>query len=339
MLERVLIVGLGSIGRRHARLVRELVPQVRITALRHRDHTFDSEPGIDRCVATLDAALQLQPQAAVIANPASMHMEAATPLARAGVHLLIEKPIAATLPGVAELIETCRAKRVVLMTGYNLRFLLSLRRFRELLQQRRIGRVLSVRAEIGQFLPGWRPDADYRRSVSAQAALGGGALLELSHEIDYLRWLFGEVQWVSAVQSRQSDLEIDVEDTVHLTLGFMARSPEKPLVAALSMDFIRHDTTRTCTAIGEAGSLRWNALEGTVELFEPGASGWHTLFAHKHQRDDSYLGEWREFLASIDAGRTPEVSGDDGLAVLRIIEAARRSSATASVARVEQVPS
>jgi len=334
MLERLLIVGLGSIGRRHARLIRELMPGVRITALRHQDQA-DSEPGIDQCVTTVEAALQLRPQAAVIANPASKHVEVAMPLARAGVHLLIEKPIASDVAGVAELIETCRTNSVVLMTGYNLRFLPSLRRFRELLQQQRIGRVLSVRAEIGQFLPSWRPDADYRQSVSAKAELGGGVLLELSHEIDYLRWLFGEVEWVSAVQRRQSDLQIDVEDTAHLILGFVKDQAPTSVVAALTMDFIRHDTTRTCTAIGAAGSLRWNALEGTVDVFEAGAKSWQTLFTHRHQRDDSYLAEWKEFLESINLGRAPAVSGSDGLAVLAVIAAARRSSATGSVVPVE----
>ena len=82
------------------------------------------------------------------------------------------------------------------MTAYNLRFLPSLQAYRERIQFGVIGKVLSVRCEIGQYLPSWRPGSDYRQAVSASRALGGGALLELSHEIDYLRWIFGEVAWV-----------------------------------------------------------------------------------------------------------------------------------------------
>jgi predicted dehydrogenase len=336
MLERLLIVGLGSIGTRHARLVRELVPEVRIAAWRHGQARHTPGAGIELCVTSLEAALQFRPQAALIANPASMHIDAALPLARAGVHLLIEKPISSSAARVSELIETCAAQGLMLMTGYNLRFLPSLQRFRELLKQNRVGRVLSVRAEIGQFLPGWRPDTDYRETVSAKVALGGGVLLELSHEIDYLRWLFGEVEWVSAVQRKQSALEIDVDDTAHLILGFAHDAGARPLVAALNMDFIRHDTTRCCTVIGETGSLRWNALTGTVEIFEQGGAAWQTLFTHQHQRDDSYLAQWRHFLACIAGSDVPLVSGQDGLAALRIIEAARRSSASGAVARIEQ---
>ena len=333
-----MIVGLGSIGRRHARLARSLVPDSQIAVLRHRGCPDSNEPGIDRCFTNMAAAIEFRPQIAVIANPASHHLEAALDLARAGVHLLLEKPVAASVRGVSELLEVCGARGLILLVGYNLRFMPSLIRFRELLKERRVGRVLSVRAEVGQYLPSWRPGSDYRKTVSANAALGGGVLLEVSHEIDYLRWVFGEVEWVSAIQRKQSGLEIDVEDTAHLLMGFAEEPETRPVIAALSMDFVRHDTTRNCTAIGETGSLRWNALAGTVEVFERGADAWECLFTHQPQRDESYLAEWRHFLHCISDGGIPNISGDDGLAVLRIIEAARRSSDTGAVVRLVGEP-
>lgn len=336
MLERLLIVGLGSIGTRHAKLARELIPEAKIAVLRHRSCQDLPDIGIDCCFTNVEEALQFQPQAAVIANPASFHLDVALPLARAGIHLLIEKPIAVDAKKVLELIEVCRSNRTILMVGYNLRFLRSLQQFREILEEKRVGRVLSVRSEIGQFLPSWRPSLDYRETVSAQAALGGGVLLELSHEIDYLRWLFGEVEWVSAVRCRQSSLEIDVEDTAHLILGFTHELGTVPVIASLNMDFVRHDTTRNCTIIGETGSLRWNALAGTVELFEQGGNAWQTLFTHKPQRDDSYIAEWNHFLACITDGSPPLISGQDGLAVIRIIEAAHRSSTIGAVVSIKQ---
>lgn len=335
MLERLLIVGLGSIGSRHVRLARELVPGGQIVVLRHRSCQDVQSIGIDDCVTSLAEALKFRPQAAVIANPATHHLDVALLLAQAGVHLLIEKPISSSTQGVPELIDVCQAQGITLMTGYNMRFLPSLQRFRELLEEKRGGRVLSVRAEVGQYLPSWRPSSDYRQTVSAKAALGGGVLLELSHEIDYLRWLFGEVAWVNAIQRKQSDLEIDVEDTAHLILGFAHETGDVPVIAALDMDFIRHDTTRTCTVIGETASLRWNALAGTVEIFEQGGSAWQTIYTHQSQRDDSYLAEWRHFLACITDGGPPIISGHDGLAVLRVIEAARHSSTTGAVVPIK----
>lgn len=335
MLDRLLIVGLGSIGTRHARVAREVVPGLEIIAWR-RPSSGPGPTGIDRCVTSLEAALECRPQAAVVASPASRHLAAALPLAKAGVHLLVEKPIASSADGVADLIDACERQGVTLMTGYNLRFLPSLVRLRSLLREGRVGRVLSVRAEIGQFLPSWRPGADYRDTVSAKAELGGGVLLELSHEIDYLNWLFGSVEWVSAITRRQSDLEIDVEDTAHLTLGFASSAQDRPVVAALSMDFIRHDTTRTCTVIGEQGTLRWNALAGTVEAFAPGAEDWETLFSHPASRDESYLAEWQHFLSCIQTGERPLASGADGLAAIRVVDAARQSAFTGEVVTLER---
>ena len=181
MAGHVLIVGLGSIGKRHARVIKQLRPEWETVALR-RQVPVEPLENIDHCVASLDEALQLNPGIAVIANPASHHVATAVPLAEAGVHLLVEKPLSSMAGDVPALLDACRRNRVVLMTAYNMRFLPSLQRFRQWVHEGRVGQVLSVRSEVGQYLPSWRPGGDYRENVSAQAALGGGALLELSHE-------------------------------------------------------------------------------------------------------------------------------------------------------------
>lgn len=327
MINRVLIVALGSIGKRHLRLARELLPAADIRVLRHQvDNAVPN--GASGCLPTIEAAIAFAPQIAVISSPATHHIKTAQALAKAGVHLLIEKPLSASLDGVAQLLETCHRQGTALLTGYNLRFLPSLQRFRDLLGEQAVGRVLSVRCEVGQYLPAWRPDSDYRLSVSARRELGGGALLELSHELDYLRWIFGDVDWVRATLSRQSSLSLDVEDTAHLTLGFVPAPDGNRLIGAVSLDFVRQDTTRLCTAIGENGSLRWNGLTGGVELYEVGAMGWRELFSFPHQRDDSYMAEWRNFIDCVNGQKTPLITGEDGLNVLQIIEAARQSAAS-----------
>jgi predicted dehydrogenase len=337
LINRVLIVGLGSIGKRHLRLARELLPDADIRVLRHQECISVPEHA-NGCFSSLSQAISFAPQLAVIASPSTFHMNSAQPLAQAGVHLLIEKPLSASLAGVPQLLEACREQGTILLTGYNLRFLPSLQRFRDLLGECVIGRVLSVRCEIGQYLPSWRPDSDYRQGVSARRELGGGALLELSHELDYLRWIFGEVDWVKATLSRQSGLEVDVEDTAHLTLGFAAAADGSQLIGTVNLDFVRHDTTRLCTAIGENGSLRWNGLTGGVALYAAGAKEWRELFSHPHQRDDSYLAEWQNFINCVTENRTPLITGEDGLKVLQIIEAARISAASGGQVAVARMP-
>jgi predicted dehydrogenase len=327
LIERLLIVGYGSIGQRHLRIARELLPKTDIRVLRHQKYESIPEHA-NGCMSSLDEALAFAPQAAVIASPSTFHMKTAQPLAEAGAHLMVEKPLAASLEGVEQLLSTCAMRKLVLMTAYNLRFVRSLQKYRQLIQSGRIGRVISVRCEIGQYLPTWRPGSDYRLGVSASRKLGGGALLELSHEIDYLRWIFGEVAWVQANLSSQGVLEIDVEDTAHLILGFEVDSRGHNLIANLSMDFVRQDTSRQCNAIGEQGSLRWNGLTGVVELFSAGGTEWKQEFSYTLTRDESYVLEWQHFLNCIRSGSTPLISGQDGLATLKIIEAARLSAAT-----------
>lgn len=336
MIKRILIVGFGSIGKRHLHLARKLLPDADIRVLRHQKTDLIPQYA-NGCLFSLEQAISFAPQIAIIASPATFHIAVAEALASAGVHLLVEKPLSVTVDGVCDLLEICQAQKLVLMTGYNLRFLPSLQRFHELMNEKVIGKVFSVRCEIGQYLPSWRPDSDYRQGVSARQELGGGALLELSHELDYLRWIFGEVVWVKATLGRQSNLEVDVEDTAHLTLGFASVYHDNQLIATANLDFIRHDTTRLCTAIGEKGSLRWNGLTGEVELFEARAKEWKKLFQHQHQRDESYLAEWQHFIDCVSAHKSPMITGEDGLKVLQIIEAARKSSTSGCKVQVEKM--
>jgi predicted dehydrogenase len=303
-------------------LARELLPDSKIAVLRRKIELVIPEDA-DYIFSTMAEVVDFLPQLAIIANPAKFHLSAAIPLAKAGVNLLIEKPLSSSIKGTAELLDACQKTKAVLAIGYNLRFLLSLQKFKSVLDDKMIGDVWSVRCEIGQFLPSWRPYSDYRQGVSAQHALGGGVLLELSHEIDYLLWIFGEVEWVQAVLAQQSDLEIDVEDSAHLIMGFFEKDRQKQIVATVNLDFIRQDTSRLCTAIGKLGSLRWNGIQGTVEFWAIGDTGWKEIYKHQEKRDQSYLAEWRNVIHSIEKGDPPMIGGEDGLKVMQIIEAAR----------------
>jgi predicted dehydrogenase len=187
---------------------------------------------------------------------------------------------------------------------------------------------MSFRCEVGQYLPSWRPNIDYRKSVSAQNVLGGGVLLELSHELDYLGWIFGEVEWVRATLSRQSNLEIDVEDSAFIVMKFLSDFPGASLIGTVQMDFIRHDSTRLCYAIGDKGTLLWNGLTGEVSISQCGPTQkWKCLYKSLDDIDVSYIKEMENFIKSVEGVQKPLVNGEDGFRVMRIIEAIRSSSA------------
>lgn len=331
MITRALIAGLGSIGRRHLRLLKARIPEARIMALRHGSHVEPID-GVEICTNRLADAIAFNPQIAIIATPAPFHAGPAIELAQQGTHLLVEKPMASSLDDSIKLAAAASKARIVLQIGYNLRFLGSLGALREALYAGQIGRVASIRAEVGQYLPSWRPGTDWRNAVSARAELGGGALLELSHELDYLRWIFGEVAAVRGWMGTLGGFGLTVEDTVHLLLEFSSSFPKGTLgsapVAAVTLDFIRRDTVRRCTVIGESGTLAWDAISSQVRLTRPGGVD-SLIYDSPPIRDDSYIAQLDAFLHSVKSKTSPMVSGDDGVAVMRIIEAVRSSHGNA----------
>jgi predicted dehydrogenase len=322
---RALIVGLGSIGRRHLANLRRLEPEAQITVWRHAPPQPDQEvpPQANRVVHGLEAALESLPEVAIIANPAAFHIETALALAQQGVDLLIEKPLSHSADGVSALLDLCRQRERVLMVGYNLRFNAALLAARQALAEGHIGRLLSLRAEVGQYLPEWRPSSDYRQTVSARRDLGGGVIFELSHELDYVRWLAGEVRAVSAVTGHLSDLEIDVEDTAEIILQFANGA-----VGSVHVDMVQRSMTRSCRFIGTQGTLIWDGISQEVRLYSGHTQTWTTLHAGSAERNEMFLEELRHFLHCVTAREEPTVSGVDGWRVLQIALAAHEASRT-----------
>jgi len=334
LADRVLIVGYGSIGQRHMRVVRDALPTADIHLLRR---TLPDQPvdGAGSVYSQLKDALGFAPQLAVVASPASEHLRVATALVAQGCHVLIEKPLCLPDDEDVSLLEARAARPDVhLQVGYNLRFSSSLMRFRKLIHENFLGQVLSVRCEVGQYLPSWRPSQNYRQSVSVQRALGGGVLMELSHELDYLQWIFGRCQWVNAYLGRHSALETDVEDTAQLTLGHIHRDSGKGVVSALLMDFYRHDTTRRCTAICEQGSVMWDAVAGQVTIQRVGSSSAELVMQADRAVQDTYALQWQSFMHAASGYNTMAASLSDAQAVMAVIRAVHQS-ANAKGARVD----
>ena len=326
----LLLVSLGSIGRRHLDNIRKIVPEARITVWR-RPGSESVVSGADRVVFDLAAAVKPLPDAAFVAGPASQHVEVGLQLARRGIHLFVEKPLSNGLEGTDLLVKECKERRLVFMVGYALRFCRSLQALKSVLVEGRIGRVLSVRAEVGQYLPDWRPQSDYRKSVSAKEQLGGGAVLELSHEIDYIRWLFGEIRSVTARVARLSDLEIDVEDTAEALLDLQCGA-----LASVHLDMVQRVSTRTCRVVGSEGVLAWDGIVHRVSLWSACDRRWTNVWQadSTFDKNEMYIEEIRHFLDCVRADTLPAVTGEDGLRALKVALAIKESSATGKVVNV-----
>jgi predicted dehydrogenase len=322
---RVLIVGLGSIGRRHLKNLRAIEPTASICVW----HSYRKEPErsdvssyIDQEVFREDEALRLCADVALLTGPTSQHVRTAMALAERGTHLFIEKPLSCNLEHVDELVRLCHQRSQVLMVGYNFRFCKSLQVVKKELSRGRIGRPVALRAHVGQYLPDWRPGVDYRASVSASADLGGGAVLELSHEIDYLTWLGGTVKGVTAQIGHFSDLEMDVEDTAEIILSFATGA-----LGSIHLNMVQRPAERNCTVIGTKGTLTWDGLSLGVQAFSHDSNTWTELFpANREDRNDMYMEEIRHFLGCVRGRTTPMVTGEDGKRIVEIALAAKEAA-------------
>lgn len=321
-LKCVAIVGLGSIGRRHLRLLHDLRPDLSIILIRSgRGGDYPEAVLGSRIVSTIDDAIEAGVQAAIIATPASLHFQQSMRFIESGVHFLVEKPLALSTEGIQMLIDSASRNSVISLVGYVLRYDPAARCFKKWLQKHIIGKIIHVSIICGSFLPDWRPQQDYRKTVSSIAELGGGVLFELSHELDYLHWFFGKPIDVQAKLAKSGTLDIDVEDSSDLIITCSGN-----VTLSVHLDFNRRIPTRACIVQTTEGELRWNALAKEVVWHSAGQSPELETFEYDH--DHMYRSQLEHFLACIEKGVSPIVSLDDGAAVMYLIEAAQQAHKT-----------
>jgi glutamate-1-semialdehyde aminotransferase/spore coat polysaccharide biosynthesis protein SpsF (cytidylyltransferase family) len=191
---------------------------------------------------------------------------------------------------------------------------------KEIIDSGKIGRVLWLNAEAGQYLPDWRPWQNYRESYSARQELGGGIILDGSHELDYICWLLGRPTEVTCRAEHLSSLEVDVEDSAWIYLTFPDRRR-----AELHLDFVQRTYTRTCKVVGETGTALWDFSSQEVRWFCAGDPNWKSI-PYAFDVNDMYVAEISHFLDSLGSGTGPMVDLEQGRDVIRVVEAAKKSS-------------
>ena len=322
--DRILIVGYGSVGRRHARNLRELGCRNLLFLRSGRPDAIDQTPPPGRVVSTLPQALALEPLAAVIATPSALHLDAAFPLAERGCHLFIEKPLAADrdLEICEKLVAAARNRNLVTMIGCQFRFHPLLRGLREGLQAQRLGEVLAARAEWGEYLPDWHPWEDYRDSYAARADLGGGVLLTLIHPIDYLSWLFGNVVEVQGSCRKVASLSTGVpDDWADLDLHF-----KSGVVGRVHLDYIQKPPVHELWVWGDRGRAHLDYHAGTLSWVMPDEKTQQVHAERDFARNDMFIEEMRHFLDALASRRATDIPLEDGVAALNIVARARRDA-------------
>jgi predicted dehydrogenase len=314
------VVGGGSIGRRHLSNLRQLgVSNLRVCDPNPDRLAYIWEHYQAASVANMDEGLGSNPDMVLICTPPACHAVQTLQAVRAGVPVFVEKPVSHSMQNLHELLAEERKSKLPVQVGYNLRFHPPIQKLKELVEKEAVGKILWGRVESGSYLPDWRPWQDYRDSYTAIRKLGGGIILDGSHELDYVSWLFGAPVELACMAGKVSKLEIDVEDCATVLLRFSNGSQ-----LDVHVDFMERFYSRGCVLAGENGNLQWDFKSNTVHVQGCGEEPREISF--DCDVNQMYLSELLHFMECIENGTRPVVNLDDGILTLRIALAAHAAS-------------
>ena len=327
---KILIVGYGSVGRRHTKNLQQLGCDNLVFLRSGRPNTIDQVPPPGEQVSDLSEALAHDIVAAIIATPSSAHLDTALPLAKRGCHLFIEKPVTADcdIARCEQLIEIAREQYLVTMVGCQFRFHPLLKALREGLQSGLVGTVKDAHAQWGEYLPDWHPWEDHRAGYAAREDLGGGVMLTLIHPIDYLYWLFGQADQVQAEFGKLAELQTNVpDDWAKLKLRF-----KQGVSARVDLDYLRRPAVHRLSVQGTNGNVKLDFNAGELVWNVDGEKTRSVGVESDYTRNDMFVAEMKHFLDCVAAGKATELPLEDGLEALRIVAAARHDGQSCDAA-------
>ncbi|MBU4289001.1 MAG: Gfo/Idh/MocA family oxidoreductase [Proteobacteria bacterium] len=343
---KILFIGLGGIGQRHLRNVyAKFGGDVALLAYRVRNlkqtitPTLTVDENVDliekysiNVFTDLDNALSQSPDVAFICNPSSLHVPSCLTVARAGCDFFVEKPLSNSLDGIEELISICQSKRLISLVGYQLRFHPCYKLLKELIAKGTVGNLLSVHAEVGEYLPDWHKYEDYRQMYASRKDLGGGVVLSQIHELDYLYDLFGMPCRVFALGGHLSSLEVDVEDVADILIETTFNGRSLPVF--VHMDYIQKPPSRSCKVIGESGKITMDLTSLKVIVERPGQEKEIHDFSG-FDRNELFVSEIDHFFQCVETRQQPAVTIKDGFNSLKIALSVKKSMETVQIISIE----
>ena len=318
---KALIVGYGSIGKRHIENLSKLKNMEIIVCSKRKNDKFLKQ---NKCTiySSIHECLKEKPDFGIITNETRFHIKSALILAKSGIHMLIEKPLSDNLRNTEKLLEIAQKKKLIVLVGCNLRFHPSIVLIRNIILQETLGKIISTHVENGSFLPNWHPNENYRTNYAARNDLGGGVVLTCIHEIDYLYWFFGSVSNVYSITGRYSDLKINADDLSAIILKF-----KNNIIAEAHLDYFQQPSTRNCKIIGTKGTLAWDMEKNSVLFYDIKNKKWTTkLKLSNFNLNETYVRELDHFLKCIKGTIKPINDLKEGIYSLKIALAIKRSS-------------
>ncbi len=342
---KFLIAGLGSIGRRHFRNLIALGERNILLLRSHRSTLPDDElAGFPVETDIHEALRRHRPDAVIVANPTALHLDVAIPAAEVGCAVLLEKPVSDSLDRLDLLQQAAQKSGSKILVGFQFRYHPTLNKARELIQQGALGQVLTVHAHWGEYLPQWHPWEDYRSSYAARADLGGGVIRTLTHPLDYLRFLIGEVEALWSFNGHVSPLELDVEDVAEIGLKFA-----NGVIGGVHLNYVQRPPRHTLEIVGTQGTIRWDNAEGILHLqkfsapfgsfLDPAPAPAIETFSPPEgfERNWLFVSQMRHFVETARGEAEPLCTLEDGIMALRLALAAYQSQKTGQIVTLTEV--
>ncbi|MBI3169881.1 MAG: Gfo/Idh/MocA family oxidoreductase [Chloroflexi bacterium] len=320
---KYLIAGLGSVGRRH---MRNLVALGEMDIVLYRTHKAtlpdDELAGYPVETDLAEALKRHKPDAVIISNPTSLHLDVAIPAAEAGCAILLEKPIAASMERLDVLQAAVKKSGSKVLVAFQFRFHPGMVKIKQLIENGEIGRVVSANVHFGEYLPAWHPWEDYRKGYAARSDMGGGVVATQCHSLDYLPWLVGKkVESVWGFAAKLSDLEVDADDTAKIALRF-----EGGALGSLHLDYNQQPPEHEFRLIGTNGTIKWNLVDGAARVYRPEKKDWEVYpLPAGWERNVMFQEQTKHFVDVVKGKVEPSCTLEDGIQVMKIIASVHES--------------
>ena len=319
-MKKILVVGYGSIGKRHVENLLSISNLEVIVCTKRND--IGKLKKHAKVYHSIKQCLEEKPDVGIIANETSLHVPTAIKLAKAGLDLFLEKPLSNSLKDIEKLHAIVKKKKLITQMGCNLRFHPCIKKIKDMIEQQKVGRIISAQVQNCSYLPDYHPWEDYRKGYAARKDLGGGVILTQIHEIDYMYWLFQEVENVISMSGKLSDLDITAEDYVSSLLKF-----KNKIIGELHMDYFQRPDFKSCQIRGTKGEIYWDSDNNRVNIYNMNKKRWKTEMEIKnYQRNFSYVEQLKHFLQCVKQRKKTINDLEQGIVTLKIVLAIKKAS-------------
>ena len=322
---KILVIGLGSIGKRHIKnLIKCGINPNNIAGIDprlDRISEVNKKFKIGKVINNLKKIKKKEFDAAIICSPTSLHVKQALDLAKNHINIFIEKPLNHNLSGVSELKKLVKKNKLKVLITYPFRFSKHALKLKELVDKKILGKIYFFRGIFSEYLPDWHPWESYTSFYMAKKSLGGGSLLDQSHLIDMCHFLFGEVNEIkSCLNMKISDLKVDTDDLVNMNVKF-----KNGIHGNIHQDMIGRKHQKNLEIICKEGNILWDVYNLSVEVFYA-KSKKVKIYKFGKDHNKMYENQTRHMIKIIRKIEKPKITLEDGIHTMKIIQNAKKSS-------------